>query len=65
MGIKILKPRKIYFGLVFFPLVPKQDIPIARAELRGFGVDFNLLYIYEIPQKLKKVNEKRRRIDQL
>jgi len=32
-----------------------QHIPIARAKLRGFGVDSHLLDIYEMRQKLKKV----------
>jgi len=32
-----------------------KQMPIARAKLRGFGFDFNLLDIYEMRQKLKRL----------
>jgi hypothetical protein len=32
-----------------------KQTPVARAKLRGFGVDFNLLDVYEMRQKLKKL----------
>ena len=32
-----------------------KQMPMARAKLRGFGFDFNLLDIYEMRQKLKRL----------
>jgi hypothetical protein len=38
-----------------------QDIQIARAQLRGFGVGLHLLDIYQLQQKLKKLKNEHER----